>query len=262
MLASSIMKAADIQQRFGAWRDRHARPAWKPRTIQGGASTSRFGGSALLGPGESWPSCKSCGDPMQFFLQLEMSALPPEFARRRDGLLQLFYCSRDDGDCETWAPFSGTHLVRLIGGERNVVPHPHGLEPFAVRSVEGWQELVDYPSPAEHDELGLVYEYDFPKKRVSARCKELGLELLDADIDLGVAEAISLAEPGDKLGGWPAWVQGVEYPPCSQCQRPMRLVLQVDSEDNVPHMFGDVGCGHITQCPDHPNVLAFGWACG
>jgi hypothetical protein len=57
-------------------------------------------------------------------------------------------------------------------------------------------------------------------------------------------------------------VQRVEYPNWPTCDARMGLVLQIDSEDNVPHMFGDVGCGHITQCPNHPEVLAFGWACG
>jgi uncharacterized protein YwqG len=42
----------------------------------------------------------------------------------------------------------------------------------------------------------------------------------------------------------------------------MHLVLQLDSDDSIPHMFGDVGCGHVTQCSEHPDVLAFGWACG
>ena len=41
----------------------------------------------------------------------------------------------------------------------------------------------------------------------------------------------------------------------------MALVFQVDSEDHVPFMFGDTGCGHVTQCPDHKDVVAFGWAC-
>jgi hypothetical protein len=38
-------------------------------------------------------------------------------------------------------------------------------------------------------------------------------------------------------------------------------VFQVDSEDNVPFMFGGSGCGYITQCPEHKEVVAFGWAC-
>jgi hypothetical protein len=41
----------------------------------------------------------------------------------------------------------------------------------------------------------------------------------------------------------------------------MHLLFQIDSEDNLPYMFGDAGCGHITQCPKHPHRLAFGWAC-
>ena len=38
-------------------------------------------------------------------------------------------------------------------------------------------------------------------------------------------------------------------------------IFQLDSEDHVPFMFGDVGTGHITQCPEHLEVVAFGWAC-
>ncbi|BAY43233.1 hypothetical protein SAMD00079811_08120 [Scytonema sp. HK-05] len=35
-----------------------------------------------------------------------------------------------------------------------------------------------------------------------------------------------------------------------------------DSQNNLPFMFGDVGCGHITQCKTHKTQVAFGWACG
>jgi uncharacterized protein YwqG len=66
---------------------------------------------------------------------------------------------------------------------------------------------------------------------------------------------------GEKLLGWPAWVQGVEYPKCRICGREMALVFQVDSEHNLPYMFGDAGVGHVTQCPEHHAELAFGWAC-
>ena len=41
----------------------------------------------------------------------------------------------------------------------------------------------------------------------------------------------------------------------------MRLVFQIDSNDHLLFMFGDLGCGHLTQCPTHEDVLAFGWAC-
>lgn len=54
----------------------------------------------------------------------------------------------------------------------------------------------------------------------------------------------------------------MEYPNCLICGERMRLVFQVDSNDNLPFMFGDLGCGHITQCKYHKNQVAFGWACG
>jgi hypothetical protein len=41
----------------------------------------------------------------------------------------------------------------------------------------------------------------------------------------------------------------------------MELLFQLDSEDHVPFMFGDAGCGHLTRCPEHPDVVTFGWAC-
>ena len=31
--------------------------------------------------------------------------------------------------------------------------------------------------------------------------------------------------------------------------------------DALPFVFGDMGIGHITQCPEHKAVVAFGWAC-
>ena len=65
----------------------------------------------------------------------------------------------------------------------------------------------------------------------------------------------------DKLAGWPLWVQGPERPRCPQCRSTMRVVFQIVSEDTLPIVFGDMGTGHLSVCPKHPDVLAFGWAC-
>jgi hypothetical protein len=40
----------------------------------------------------------------------------------------------------------------------------------------------------------------------------------------------------------------------------MQLVFQ-HTGDALPFMFGDMGIGHITQCPEHKDVVAFGCAC-
>jgi len=41
----------------------------------------------------------------------------------------------------------------------------------------------------------------------------------------------------------------------------MQFVFQIDSNDNLPIILGDRGCGHITQCPEHKQILTFSWAC-
>ncbi|WP_299176531.1 hypothetical protein [uncultured Neptuniibacter sp.] len=41
----------------------------------------------------------------------------------------------------------------------------------------------------------------------------------------------------------------------------MDLLFQIDSEDNLPYMFGDAGSAHITQCPNHPETLTIARAC-
>jgi hypothetical protein len=73
-------------------------------------------------------------------------------------------------------------------------------------------------------------------------------------------EVLELPYEGDKLGGWPRWVQWVEYPTCPECGATMALVLQIDSERTHPVSFGDLGIAHLTQCPNHPDVLRFAWA--
>lgn len=256
------MDAEAIRRAFDSWRKKHTRAAWKPIVADVPHSNSWFGGSPSPATCNIWPVCRQCGKPMRFLFQIDLSELPKEFdAPIRKGLLQLFYCSTDDGSCETWQPFSGAHAARISSSGGSEWHHPLGVEPLAKATIASWQEITDAPHPEEHQSLGITYDYDFTKNVVSVTCTDPEIGLTDLDIDLDVAENVSNAHPGDKLGGWPFWVQGVEYPCCPQCGRQMELFLQVDSEDNLPYMFGDAGCAHLTQCREHPNVLAFGWAC-
>lgn len=256
------MNSEEIKHHFALWRARNERPAWRPITGDG-ESDSYFGGDPTRIAEHHWPVCRQCSKPMQFFLQLNLGSIPREFdVPLRNGLLQLFYCSSDDGACETWDPFSGTHHVVIQNEDVMNTLRPSGLEPLAKTSIVGWERFIDLPHPEEHERLGLNYRYDFDKNVVSVKCEDPKIELKDIDIDLNVAESISDAEAGDKLGGWPFWVQSAEYPDCPQCGSQMNLLLQIDSQDNLPYMFGDLGCAHITQCYKHPDVLAFGWACG
>jgi uncharacterized protein YwqG len=258
------MRTEDVLKKLKPWRERNARPAWRPVTANndGSRTASKFSGLPWLSPSEGWPECKECRKPMPLFLQLDLSTIPPE-ARSQfgDGLLQLFYCTSCDGG---WETFSCVSLVRLLSPL--VVGQPSGTavtsNVLPVKLISGWTSFMDYPDPPEHEALGLKYEYDFKTKPVTTRVTSKEPPFSSEPIrDDGLAEAISVAEPGDKLAGWPLWIQGVEYPRCPACHAPMRVLFQLDSNDNLDFMFGDAGTGHITQCPVHKDVVAFGWAC-
>ena len=224
------------------------RKAWIPDVVDrdGGPADSKFSGQPFLAPGESWPACGNCGHPMQLFVQLNARDLPAEAGQALDrGILQLFYCTSDaphcESKCEAFFPNAKSTLVRLLPAQGPALAvtgeSPPGM--FPPRRIVSWTEVPDYPN---WEELG-----------------ELGVELSDDELD--ILDELGVPQSGEKLMGWPAWVQAVEYPLCPDCGRRMEMLFQIDSEENLPYMFGDSGTGHITQCRVHRNRLAFGWAC-
>jgi hypothetical protein len=249
----------EIELMLAVWKNSQRRPAWKP-TVSDGAgdpSGSRFGGPAYSASGPEL--CGICRAPMPLLIQLDLESTPGGIGR---GLLQAFYCA--DADCEQtgdgWSPFSQMHRVRMVdksGGALTPTPNDH-----PARAIVGWEPLQDLPSAQDHDELGLELQYDFVQKTVAIRCPSVGLDAPPIGIDDLTAEQIADAETGDKLLGWPHWVQGAEYPSCPECKSRMRYLFQIDSEDHLPIMWGDVGIAHLSQCPNHPHVLTLGWACG
>lgn len=225
-----------------------ARKAWIPivEESDGEPAASKFSGTPFLAQSETWPDCPNCGKPMQLFLQLNLDELPEpvsnEFGK---GLLQMFYCTSVnplcEDDCEAYFPFAKSVLLRIIQltGNAGEMETPEIAGRFPPKLIIGWTEVDDYPN---YEEIA-----------------KQGVELTDEEGDEWIKQEFPRA--GDKLGGWPHWIQGVEYPDCRTCGERMRLVFQIDSEVNLPYMFGDVGCGHITQCRTHKDQLTFGWAC-
>lgn len=225
------------------------RTTWFPvvKDGDGAVSDSKFSGKPVLKQGESWPVCPNCNKQMQLFVQLNLSDIPKDAGAEGEGFLQMFYCTSYEPhcevQCEAFFPFAKSTLVRIVSNAE-AASHDHSmpssLEPFPAKTITGWEEATDYPGYEERSDEGV--------------------ELTEEEENLSYDEEIA-PQTGDKLGGWPAWVQSVEYPSCPDCGSTMQLVFQLDSEVNVPYMWGDSGIGHITQCPQHPQQLAFGWAC-
>ena len=258
----------EARRAFEPWRKQHAQPAWRPVTEpgEGPVAASHFGGRPALLPGEPWPTCKACGHPQTLFLQLDLDRLPPDAGDFGGGLLQFFYCTDcNDGDVDPSLPFSDAHLLRRLRdvGELSLgtlaaagegADLVEWLEP---RTIVGWTAFDDGPHYEEVEDLGLQvvkanranepWQLHWPAGKVAA---------IDAEGEF--PHVIGAAE-GDKLGGWPYWVQSWRWVACPKCEAIMRLLVQIDSDGSLPFMFGDSGVGHVMQCPNHPDVLSFAW---
>lgn len=99
----------------------------------------------------------------------------------------------------------------------------------APKAVIGWQPVDDYSSFASSDP---VFE-----ARMALR--------------------------GDKLGGWPARLQGTrEEPlPCPECRGDTLPVYQLDSGSCSEQRFGDLGRAWLSACPRHPTRPTYFWEC-
>jgi hypothetical protein len=227
------------------------RPAWVPITEDGDGdlTSSKFAGIPWLAKDEDWPICPNCERPRELLLQLDLATLParPEGCPEK-GLLQLFYCTNGDDECESqlagWDAFSENTFVRIVSaaGPGRSFDRSPVEDPCAPKRIVGWQCRDDYPDSSEASELGIPLPVTSHQEVDGAARRETPIE-------------------GDKLMGWPKWVQDVEYPECPECRQRMSYLFQIDSEHNLPLMFGDMGIGHITFCPKHTNQIAFAWAC-
>lgn len=224
--------------------------AWLPVVKRETSSVfhSKFSGVPLLDENEAWPCCGHCQQPMQLFVQLNADDLPAEAEKAfGEGILQVFYCTNAEQnceiECEAYAPFAKSTLVRIVDPTK-ITAKPLTVSPvldaFAEKVIVDWQAVDDYPN---YEEL-----------------EDLGVELTDDEAE-ALYDQNYCPKAGDKLLGWAAWVQDVEYPYCPDCDEHMKYIFQIDSDDNLDYMFGDVGCAHITQCEQHPERLAIAWAC-
>jgi uncharacterized protein YwqG len=224
--------------------------AWFPVVEKKTSSVlaSKFSGIPLLAENETWPKCGSCHQEMQLFVQLNACELPKEAQQAfGGGILQVFYCTNfeqtdKNSECDAYFPFANSALLRILD-PANIVAKTLNASPvidaFEEKVIVGWQATDDYPDSEE--------------------LEELGIELSNAESELLYEQGYP--KIGDKLLGWPAWIQGIEYPDCPDCGDRMTLIFQLDSEDNVDYMFGDGGIAHVTQCAKHPDKLAIAWAC-
>lgn len=135
--------------------------------------------------------------------------------------------------------FSDANLVRVVKST-NVKAGNDAV------SVVGWKQTTDYPNYNEADlVLSALQEED---------------DSITNDIIDEVCDWLEETLVNDKLGGWPFWIQSVDYPSCPKCETPMVLMLQIDSNCHEAFQWGCEAIGFITQCPNHKELFAFQWS--
>ncbi|MFO0856898.1 MAG: DUF1963 domain-containing protein [Phycisphaerales bacterium] len=229
------------------------RTAWVPVTKKGNSEllASRFGGLPALPTGTEHPRCKACHADMPLFVQLNIDSLPADARSQcpdvlHGKLLQFFYCTNDECNNQDFGAFAGNMLVRFVAVENTQFEVSDSEEVFLPKVIEAWKAVSDVPYL---NEAYVHVHLDEDQK------------LADDYDDYCNALIAPLLHSGDKLLGWPDWIQDVSYPNCAVCGKTMQYLVQIRSKDNVDYMFGDAGIGHICVCPKHIDKPSFYWSC-
>ena len=138
---------------------------------------------------------------------------------------------------------------------------------WEVPSMHNFGESVesDYEAMEEEWEEEEWEEVEENYKKAPWRSHQRDGDLCGLSLDedcLGVGYLMLEAEiepmPGDKLGGFPAWVITREFELCSLCHSEMIVFMQFDvSCINRLYDNASVRNGFIQMCPNHPNQVAF-----
>ncbi len=234
------------------------RSAWVPEIVAGADDVMgcKFAGVPRLTGTDPWPRCGYCDQPLQLLLQLDLAQTPLTGTCGPDGLLQIVYCCVPDTYCEqagddAFSPF-GRFLAARV---RPIAPQApqtvtEDLSPtaFAPSRIAGWSEITDLPSPEE------------PARNTGVVLAAEQIDAYTAAHDALERRGEVLTRAGDKLLGWPVWVQGYAPVPCPDCGEEMVVLAQIASNDSLPFVFGDAGVAQITRCERHPDRVGFAWA--
>lgn len=193
---------------------------------------SRLGGPALLPAGQTWPQCGRCQRPLTHVAQIGSDS----------GLLTFFYCF----GCRPMGPEGAAGYRIWLLDKDQAVPCD---EPRAASSrgpVPCSVQLVPVSSAPQWDDA-----------RISLDHLDLGSDPWETYHDVW-SDLTGSATLESRLGGFPDWIQGAQWPTCPACAQRMNLLLQLDSEPETGLMWGDSGRVFLFRCgtPTHPPEVA------
>jgi len=204
-------------------------PASKPP--ENSQLNSHFGGQPYFENGEKWPTSKN-GKNLEFIFQIFNSSdlqLPKNIE-----LIQFYY----DWDEFPWDTENDGWLLKIYKKtqKENIkfIEIPSELEKskYCVITFKSTNTLPDWEGIDLHcnnaSKLSCVLDEDEPWE----------------GYDQVVTKLIGEQDYQSQLGGYPKWVQGESTPKDSEGNS-MKLLFQIDSENNAGLMWGDVGLIYV-----------------
>lgn len=216
-------------------------------------TSSHFGG-APFALGEEWPVCPTCKTSLSFICQINTAS---GYHQSPEGvaLFTFFYC----WECFPWGltgEVKGVWVVRTYPklDEKNstiIAPPRDQTQPTKaceileerILSFPDWEEIHSWSSAAV--EVATKANPDEPWEAYESAVEALG----------------GFTDYATMVGGYPRWVQGESTPECEACRSGMRMLAQIDTEDEADVMWGDVGCVYIFYCPAHPKETGLELQC-
>lgn len=206
---------------------------------------SHFGGIPYAEAGEEWPVCPTCKRSLTFICQIDTAS---GFHQQPQGvaLFTFFYC----WECFPWGltdEVRGAWVVKIYAEPNekratHLSPISEQPEPTVACEVRA-EKILSFPDWDDLDswsravaEAAIKANPDEPWEAYKSSVEALG----------------GLTDYATIVGGYPHWVQGEATPDCDVCKSGMRLLAQIDTEDEADITWGDVGCVYIFYCPEHP----------
>jgi uncharacterized protein YwqG len=202
-------------------------PSTAPETSQ---FKSYFGGQPYFEEGASWPQSAS-GVALDFVFQVVNDGsveLPTSI-----GLIQFFYDFEEspwDTDNDGWhvkiykSPDTSKKITLENPTDATVAYCEILFEPIA--SLPDWEGL------------------DLVGDDIAQLCEKINDDEPWEPYDAVVMKFTGSADYQSQLGGYPKWVQG-ESTPVNNKGENVKLLFQIDSEDNAGLMWGDVGLIYV-----------------
>lgn len=200
---------------------------------------SKIGGMPYLPKGTAWPVTPD-GQPLYFLAQINFSEAPALSPFPEKGMLQ-FYINDDDlygmdfDDGEVQDTFRVLYFPEVLQNRGDLQPD--------LKIADGYELLPHHPEHSHllsfevGQEIAPACDYRFAERMGSGFFEQFGdkeWELLDAYNKIAQAQ-------GHKFGGYAYFTQDDPR----SAEDPMLLLLQIDSDELMDLMWGDMGVGHF-----------------